>query len=97
MSALDEVRVVDENDNDVKPGEVGSFINKRAIYNSVVIIKQKSIMHDRLQRMDFIAQESLVKVNEQGYIIVEGRDKDQINRGGEKVAAEEVRKSSIST
>ncbi|MED3189856.1 hypothetical protein, partial [Bacillus toyonensis] len=25
----------------------------------------------------------LVKVNEQGYIIVEGRDKDQINRGGE--------------
>ena len=42
-------------------------------------------MH-HLQRMAFIAQG--VKVNEQGYIIVEGRDKDQINRGGEKVAEE---------
>ena len=31
-----------------------------------------------------------MKVNERGYIIVEGRDKDQINRGGEKVVAEEV-------
>ena len=32
----------------------------------------------------------LVSVNEHGYITVEGRDKDQINRGGEKIAAEEV-------
>ncbi|HWL11676.1 MAG TPA: 2,3-dihydroxybenzoate-AMP ligase, partial [Ureibacillus sp.] len=31
-----------------------------------------------------------VSVNEQGYLTVEGRDKDQINRGGEKIAAEEV-------
>ena len=33
MSAHDEVRVVDENDNDVKPGEVGSLLT-RGIYNS---------------------------------------------------------------
>ena len=28
MSALDEVRVVDENDNDVQPGEVGSLLTR---------------------------------------------------------------------
>ncbi|MGM9928875.1 MAG: 2,3-dihydroxybenzoate-AMP ligase, partial [Bacillus sp. (in: firmicutes)] len=32
----------------------------------------------------------VVSVNEQGYLTVEGREKDQINRGGEKIAAEEV-------
>lgn len=55
MSALDEVRVVDENDNDVQPGEVGSLLTRYHI-QFVVTIKPKSIMHDHLQRMDFIAQ-----------------------------------------
>lgn len=31
-----------------------------------------------------------VRITPEGYLIVEGRDKDQINRGGEKIAAEEV-------
>ena len=55
MSALDEVRVVDENDNDVQPGEVGSLLT-RGYIQFVVTIKLKSIMHDHLQRMGFIAQ-----------------------------------------
>ena len=32
----------------------------------------------------------IVRLTRDGYIVVEGRAKDQINRGGEKVAAEEV-------
>ncbi|MCO2236183.1 2,3-dihydroxybenzoate-AMP ligase, partial [Pseudomonas aeruginosa] len=31
-----------------------------------------------------------VSRDKDGYLVVEGRDKDQINRGGEKIAAEEV-------
>ena len=55
MSTFDEVRVVDENDNNVKPGEVGRLLTRGHI-QFVAIIKQKSIMHDHLQRMDFIVQ-----------------------------------------
>ena len=83
MSALDEVRVVDEYDNDVKPGEVGSLLTRVHI-QFVDTIKQKSIMHASFTKDGFYRTGDLVKVNEQGYIIVEGRDKDQINRGGEK-------------
>lgn len=32
----------------------------------------------------------IVRLTKEGNVVVEGRDKDQINRGGEKVAAEEV-------
>ncbi|MCP5732510.1 AMP-binding protein, partial [Klebsiella pneumoniae] len=32
----------------------------------------------------------LVRINAAGNIIVEGRSKEQINRGGEKIATEEV-------
>ncbi|MCZ7019512.1 AMP-binding protein, partial [Salmonella enterica] len=31
-----------------------------------------------------------VMLTDDGYLMVEGRDKDVINRGGEKIAAEEV-------
>ncbi len=29
-------------------------------------------------------------IDPEGYITVQGREKDQINRGGEKIAAEEI-------
>jgi 2,3-dihydroxybenzoate-AMP ligase len=32
----------------------------------------------------------LISLTEDGYVKVEGRQKDQINRGGEKIAAEEI-------
>ncbi|WP_258178045.1 AMP-binding enzyme, partial [Bacillus paranthracis] len=89
MSALDEVRVVDENDNDVKPGEVGSLLT-RGPYTIRGYYKAEEHNAQSFTKDGFYRTGDLVKVNEQGYIIVEGRDKDQINRGGEKVAAEEV-------
>ncbi|KFM99729.1 (2,3-dihydroxybenzoyl)adenylate synthase [Bacillus clarus] len=89
MSKFDEIRIVNEDDNDVIPGEVGSLLTRgpytiRGYYKAEEHNK-KSFTHDGFYRTG-----DLVKMNEQGYIIVEGRDKDQINRGGEKVAAEEV-------
>ncbi|HDR4734125.1 TPA: (2,3-dihydroxybenzoyl)adenylate synthase [Bacillus cereus] len=89
MSALDEVRVVDEYDNDVKPGEVGSLLT-RGPYTIRGYYKAEEHNARSFTKDGFYRTGDLVKVNEQGDIIVEGRDKDQINRGGEKVAAEEV-------
>ncbi|PEI76248.1 (2,3-dihydroxybenzoyl)adenylate synthase [Bacillus wiedmannii] len=89
MSTFDEVRVVDENDNDVKPGEVGSLLT-RGPYTIRGYYKAEEHNARSFTKDGFYRTGDLVKVNEQGYIIVEGRDKDQINRGGEKVAAEEV-------
>ncbi|WP_342376714.1 (2,3-dihydroxybenzoyl)adenylate synthase [Bacillus thuringiensis] len=89
MSALDEIRVVDEYDNDVKPGEVGSLLT-RGPYTIRGYYKAEEHNARSFTKDGFYRTGDLVKVNEQGYIIVEGRDKDQINRGGEKVAAEEV-------
>lgn len=38
----------------------------------------------------FYCSGDLIAIDEQGYITVQGREKDQINRGGEKIAAEEI-------
>ncbi len=42
--------------------------------------------------MDFYCSGDLISIDEDGYITVRGREKDQINRGGEKIAAEEIEK-----
>ncbi|MEK5115045.1 (2,3-dihydroxybenzoyl)adenylate synthase [Bacillus sp. FSL R5-0677] len=89
MSPFDEIRVVDKDDNDVKLGQVGSLLTRgpytiRGYYNAEEH-NAKSFSADGFYRTG-----DLVKINEKGYLVVEGRDKDQINRGGEKVAAEEV-------
>ncbi|PED07023.1 (2,3-dihydroxybenzoyl)adenylate synthase [Bacillus pseudomycoides] len=89
MSEFDEIRVVDENDNDVNLGEVGSLLT-RGPYTIRGYYKAEEHNAKSFTQDGFYRTGDLVKVNEHGYIIVEGRDKDQINRGGEKVAAEEV-------
>ncbi|WP_242142925.1 MULTISPECIES: (2,3-dihydroxybenzoyl)adenylate synthase [unclassified Bacillus cereus group] len=89
MSEFDEVRVVDENDCDVKPGEVGRLLT-RGPYTIRGYYKAEEHNAKSFTPDGFYRTGDLVKINEHGYVVVEGRDKDQINRGGEKVAAEEV-------
>ncbi|MBO1581641.1 (2,3-dihydroxybenzoyl)adenylate synthase [Bacillus sp. XF8] len=89
MSEFDEIRVVDENDNDVEPGQVGSLLT-RGPYTIRGYYKAEEHNAKSFTSDGFYRTGDLVKINEQGYLVVEGRDKDQINRGGEKVAAEEV-------
>lgn len=89
MSEFDEVRVVDEDDNDVEPGQVGSLLT-RGPYTIRGYYKAEEHNAKSFTSDGFYRTGDLVKINEQGYLVVEGRDKDQINRGGEKVAAEEV-------
>ena len=89
ISPADELRVVDEEGRDVVPGEVGQLLTRgpytiRGYYNA-------DAHNARAFTADgFYCTGDLVRVTPQGYLVVEGRAKDQINRGGDKVAAEEV-------
>lgn len=89
MSELDEIRVVDEEDRDVAPGEVGTLLTRGPYticgYYNAPAHNEKAFTKDGFYRTG-----DLVSLNSSGYLTVEGRDKDQINRGGEKIAAEEV-------
>lgn len=88
-SELDEIRVVDEGGVDVAPGEIGELMCRgpytlRGYYRA-----------DEHNRVAFTADGfyrtgDMVRVHASGNIVVEGRKKDLINRGGEKVSAEEI-------
>lgn len=89
ISPLDEIRVVDEWDEEVERGQIGQLMTRgpytiRGYYNAEAHNAQ-AFTADGFYRTG-----DVVKVTEQGYLVVEGRVKDQINRGGDKVAAEEV-------
>ncbi len=89
MSSFDEVRVLDDEGRPVRTGEVGHLLTRgpytiRGYYRAPAH-NQRSFTADGFYRTG-----DLVRLTPQGYLVVEGRDKDQINRGGEKIAAEEV-------
>ena len=85
----DEVKMVDENDNEVPHGEEGELLVRgplsiRGYYNSPEY-NQKAFTHDGYYRTGDVA-----RFYRGRYVTVEGRIKDTINRGGEKISAEEV-------
>ena len=89
MCSLDEVKVVDADGNPVANGVAGELVTRgpytiRGYFNTP---------EHNLKAFDeegFYHSGDLVVLNDQGYLTVVGRDKDQINRGGEKIAAEEI-------
>lgn len=89
MSAADEIRIVDENNQPVPQGEAGLLTTKGPYtfrgYLNAELHNLAAFTED-----GFYCSGDVVKQTASGDIIVEGRDKDQINKGGEKVAAEEV-------
>ncbi|WP_430081840.1 (2,3-dihydroxybenzoyl)adenylate synthase [Paenibacillus ferrarius] len=89
MSDWDEVRVVDEDDAEVAPGEVGELLT-RGPYTIRGYYKAEAHNAKAFTADGFYRTGDLVKVDAQGYVTVDGRAKDQINRGGDKIAAEEV-------
>jgi 2,3-dihydroxybenzoate-AMP ligase len=89
LSPADEVRLVDEFDKDVAPGEPGSLLTRgpytpRGYYRAPEH-NARSFTDDGWYRSGDIC-----RMTPAGNLIVEGRDKDMINRGGEKISAEEV-------
>ena len=89
MSAHDQIRVLDEQGNPVAVGEPGQLETKGP-YTFRGYYQSPEHNSSAFSADGFYRTGDVVTVSEQGYLCVVGRVKDQINRGGEKIAAEEV-------
>ncbi|MBO0855057.1 MAG: AMP-binding protein [Nocardia sp.] len=89
LSPADEIRIVDEEGNDVGPGEEGELLTRgpytiRGYYRAPEH-NARSFTPDGFYRSG-----DLVRRLPSGHLIVSGRIKDVINRGGENIACDEV-------
>lgn len=95
ISLADEVRVVDPGDPDaasadeVAPGEVGALLT-RGPYTIRGYYRAAEHNATAFTPDGFYRTGDLVRRHPSGHLEVVGRAKEQINRGGEKVSAEEV-------
>lgn len=89
ISDEDEVRVVDDDDADLPPGETGHLL-VRGPYTIRGYFRADAHNARAFTPDGYYRTGDLVRRLDSGHLIVEGRAKDQINRGGEKIAAEEV-------
>ncbi|MBV7294634.1 AMP-binding protein [Corynebacterium sp. TAE3-ERU12] len=87
ISDADEVRVLADDDAQVAAGEVGRLFTRGpyTIHGYLGGVDADSFTED-----GFYGSGDLVRQLPSGHLVVEGRVKDQINRGGEKFSAEEV-------
>ncbi|MDN7443554.1 AMP-binding protein [Burkholderia cepacia] len=89
VSDGDEVRIVDETGEPVAPGEIGE-LQVRGPYTIRGYYRLAGHDATAFTADGFYRSGDRVRRTADGDLVVEGRDKDQINRGGEKVSAEEV-------
>ncbi|GAB3578804.1 (2,3-dihydroxybenzoyl)adenylate synthase [Amycolatopsis endophytica] len=89
ISPDDEVRIVDDQDEDVPEGATGHLLT-RGPYTIRGYYRAPEHNAVAFTADGFYRTGDVVRRTPEGYLVVEGRAKDQINRGGEKVAAEEV-------
>ncbi|WP_018683801.1 (2,3-dihydroxybenzoyl)adenylate synthase [Actinokineospora enzanensis] len=89
ISPDDELRVVDADDAPVPEGGIGHLLT-RGPYTIRGYYRADEHNRDAFTADGFYRTGDLVRLLPTGHVVVEGRAKDQINRGGEKVAAEEV-------
>lgn len=89
ISPADEVKVIDDDGRVLPAGELGELIARgpytiRGYY--------RAPEHNKISWTEdgFYKTGDLVRMNKDGYIFTEGRKKDVINRGGEKINVEEV-------
>src|SRR5690606_9705332 len=85
----DELLIVDDNGQAVADGEAGHLLTRgpytmRGYYNNPAA-NQRSFTDDGYYRTG-----DIVKLTPAGYLVVQGRAGDHINRAGEKISAEEI-------
>jgi len=89
LSPDDEVRLVDEEGREVARGEVGELTCRGPYtlrgYFGVPEYNARQFTPDGFYRSG-----DLMRLHPSGNYVVEGRKKDLINRGGEKISAEEI-------
>lgn len=89
ISPDDEIRIVDDADAEVAPGEEGHLLT-RGPYTIRGYYRAEEHNRTAFTADGFYRTGDLVRRSPGGHMIVTGRAKDQINRGGEKIAAAEV-------
>ncbi len=89
ISPYDEIKIVDENNNEVGVGEVGQLLVRGPYrFEGYYGINNKGFFTDD----NFFYTGDKVMINSEGYLKVEGRINDQINRCGEKITPSEIEK-----
>jgi 2,3-dihydroxybenzoate-AMP ligase len=89
LSPDDEVRIVDEADRDLPDGVPGSLLT-RGPYTPRGYYRAEEQNARAFTADGWYRSGDIVRRRPDGNLVVEGRDKDMINRGGEKISAEEV-------
>lgn len=89
ISPHDEVRVVDDDDCDLPDGSTGHLLT-RGPYTIRGYFRAASHNAQAFTADGFYRTGDLVQRLPSGHLRVLGRAKDQINRGGDKIAAEEI-------
>jgi salicylate---CoA ligase len=89
LSPGDEVRIVDADGRDRPDGEPGALLT-RGPYTPRGYYRAPEQNARAFTPDGWYASGDVVRRRVDGNLVVEGRDKDMINRGGEKISAEEV-------
>ncbi|WP_260636921.1 (2,3-dihydroxybenzoyl)adenylate synthase [Streptomyces angustmyceticus] len=89
ISPDDEIRIVDDAGREVAEGEFGQLLT-RGPYTIRGYWRAPEHQAAAFTEDGFYRTGDIVRRTPTGHLVVEGRAKDQINRGGEKVAPEEV-------
>jgi 2,3-dihydroxybenzoate-AMP ligase len=89
VSPGDEIRIVDDEGREVAPGEVGELLT-RGPYTIRGYYKAEDHNRTAFTPEGFYRTGDVVRLHPSGNLVVEGRKKDMINRGGEKISAEEI-------
>jgi 2,3-dihydroxybenzoate-AMP ligase len=89
LSPGDEVRIVDAEGHDLPDGVPGALLT-RGPYTPRGYYRAPEQNARAFTPDGWYASGDVVRRRPDGNLVVEGRDKDMINRGGEKISAEEV-------
>lgn len=89
ISPGDEIKIVDGNGNDLPQGDVGELL-VRGPYTIRGYFNSPEHNRSAFTSDGFYRTGDLVSMHPSGNLVVEGRIKDTINRGGEKISAEEM-------
>ncbi len=85
----DEIRIVDDAGAEVAPGEIGE-LQCRGPYTIRGYYRAEEHNRTAFTGDGYYRTGDLVRRHPSGNLVVEGRKKDLINRGGEKISAEEI-------
>jgi 2,3-dihydroxybenzoate-AMP ligase len=89
VSEADECKIVDDELNEVPAGELGELLT-RGPYTIRGYYQAPAHNRTAFTADGFYRTGDMVRLHPSGNFIVEGRKKDLINRGGEKISAEEI-------